>query len=136
MIVQRQIKGFPPNYIALKKAFPAINQNTIFSYGEVVYVPSGNKLSREIAAHEAVHGERQLDIGVTFWWDRYLDDADFRYVEELVAHRAEFLAFKNGIPMPGSRATRAALAHIAGKFCGPLYNNMCSFEQAVELIRG
>jgi hypothetical protein len=92
--------ALPPNFGQIIKAFPDAKQlGVIFAYGDTIYNPSDLFLPTAILAHEGVHGERQQKLvyvgaegpsGPEVWWTRYINDAEFRYREELAAHVAEF----------------------------------------------
>lgn len=117
------VKALPPNFRDILKVFPlAARPGVIFAYGHKIYVPSGQPLAPELLAHELVHCERQLAIGVEKWWTLYLENASFRYEEELLAHRAEYQALMG----PGSnrQQRRQALDHVARKLAAPLYRGM------------
>lgn len=91
----------------------------VFSYGQYIYAPPGAvlPLSPHLVIHEAVHGERQLAIGVELWWRHYLENLQFRYDEELLAHRAEYQSMvKHGFP------AQNALKGVAGRLASPLYS--------------
>lgn len=136
MFVQTIIKGVPPNFAEILRAFPAAKgPNVIFSYGDVIYSKSGGIIPREIKVHESVHGERQNELGIETWWDRYIADSAFCFEEELVAHRAEYRAYCEGPPCPGRHARDRALDAIAGRLAGPLYRSTISLAKARELIR-
>ena len=81
----------PPNFEQIKAAFPkADGPGVLFAFDGNVYNPSGVTIPPALLAHEEVHLLRQRDAGPNMWWDRYLDDSEFRYNEELLAHVAEF----------------------------------------------
>lgn len=128
------IHTFPPNIAAIVKVFPmATNSGTIFAFGEFIYVPSGKELPPELMAHELVHCERQLKQGVDEWWAQYLVDPDFRYHEELLAHRAEYLKLCELYPTRHQR--RYFLQHVAKKLAARLYGKMVTIQRASEDIR-
>jgi hypothetical protein len=111
----------PPNFGYIVKVFPkAAEPGVIFAFGEYIYNPSGFTIPPALLAHEAVHGERQLwpsMISVERWWEKYLEDAEFRYNEELPAHAAEFHA-----QLPADRNDRAKLLmSTARRLVAPLY---------------
>ena len=69
--------------------------------------------------HEAVHGIRQKEFGVEDWWDRYIEDKAFRYHEEMLAHRAEYLSMiRDG---SNRNMRRMALKQVAKRLASPLY---------------
>jgi len=82
----------PPNIAEIDRVFPNRGAGVIYAFGDCIYNPSNANIPRFIAQHEAAHGERQLTIfGVDKWWRQYLDDAEFRYEEEVIGHAAEYL---------------------------------------------
>jgi hypothetical protein len=92
----------PPNFEQIKAAFPkADGPGVMFAYDGNIYNPSGNVIPPALIAHEQVHLDRQKAMGprplsttqysgADLWWERYLEDSEFRYNEELLAHAAEF----------------------------------------------
>lgn len=122
----------PPNFEKILSVFPmAANSGTIFAYLDI-YVPSGHDLPASLIAHEAVHCQRQAEMGVDLWWDKYLTDPEFRYHEELLAHRAEWKHLSEN----GSRQVRRqALKETAKRLASPLYNKMVTLDQAKRDIQ-
>lgn len=120
---------YPPNFEAIAAVLPdARKPCVIFAYGDVIYNPAGNKIPPCLLAHEAVHGRRQLEMGIETWWQRYLDDVNFRYTEELLAHRAEFQSASLGVKIKEKRGK--ILAPIARRLAGPLYGKARTYDQA------
>lgn len=122
-------KSLPPNFEKIAKHIPqAHGHGVIFAYGDTIFNPSGVYIPPHIVAHEEIHGRRQLAIGVDSWWDNYIRDLDFRYNEELLAHREEYR-----IACAGSRQVRRrALKEIAKRLCSPLYGSLVSEAEAIE----
>ena len=127
------IRSAPPNYPEIIRVFPqATRQTVIFAYAPNIYAPHSRPVPPELIAHEKVHIARQEAAGVDRWWARYLVDPEFRYTEEVLAHRAEYRAL---CEMNDNRhARRSALKSIAKKLAAPLYGNMVSVAQAMEDI--
>lgn len=117
---------WPPNIAKLRARFVAISESTIFTYAPVVYVPGGFRLPVTIAAHERVHLRQQGDDPAT-WWERYVNDVEFRFQQELEAHRAEWRAARRG----GRRDERYA---IASRLASPLYGSMITVPEALKAI--
>jgi hypothetical protein len=113
-------RGLPPNYKLLAKHFP-MKGNEIFTYGNKIYTQS--RLSSALLAHEKVHVRQQLKMGVEIWWKKYIEDREFRFQQELEAHRAEFRA--------GGK-----LVVIAERLASPLYGSLVSVDVAIGLIKG
>lgn len=124
----------PPIWDRIVAAFPHVDRQPgiIFAWGTRVYMPFGGTLTRELAAHERTHGQRQLKMGLDAWWDRYLADPDFRYAEEAPAHRAEYWAFCR---READRKARAwFLEQVAQRLSGPLYGGVTTLDQARRCI--
>lgn len=126
----------PPNFELILKAFPSADKpGVIFAYGDHIYNPTGGNIPPALLAHEEVHLLRQhRPSGPNGWWLQYIDDAEFRYREELAAHVAEFRAQAPGI----DRNLRAKLlTSTAARLCAPLYNYQPprSLNQAIRDIR-
>lgn len=133
----RQIKGYPPNFEAIKAAFPgAADPDVIFAYGDCVFVPSGRPLTPQLEAHEQVHLDRQAlhPGGAAGWWDWYIASAEFRFSEELLAHQAEYRAFDPDAMARPQR--RQCLTMLAERLAGPLYGGCVKLAEAKKLIRG
>lgn len=130
------IKAYPPNIDQIAEKFPMAKTNptVIFSFGECLFVPSGDDLPQEILAHEMVHCIRQIEHpnGVEGWWQDYLTDPEFCYNEELLAHRAEYASIVERHPARPQR--RKALRHVAKKLSSALYGKMVTFEQAKKAL--
>ncbi len=128
------INTVPPNFVAIKAVFPQANEKTtVFAFGEFIYVPSGSDLAPEILEHELVHCERQLKQGVDEWWAQYLTDPEFRYEEELLAHRAELKKLCE--LYPNRRQRRYFIQHVAKKLSAQLYGRLRKTQECVEDLR-
>ena len=111
---------YPPNYVEICQAIPTARGNGIvFAYGDKIFVPSGKELTHHLKVHEAIHCIRQKEIGVEFWWSKYLTDLRFRYQEELVAHAAEYDSLTREATNRNQR--RASLKFVAARLASPLY---------------
>jgi hypothetical protein len=126
---QRVVVAKPPVYDACVEKFGAdviVGKPIIWSWGDVIYNPTDIHISHELFAHEAVHGERQLDQ-VEKWWELYLKDPQFRYDEEMHAHRAEWRAV---LRRSAGKNVGAVLEAIAGRLASPLYGKVISLDGA------
>lgn len=131
------VSGTPPNFNAIAAVFPAARRKgTIFTYGETIYVNGVPELNPQLKAHEAVHMQRQRELGgPESWWGRYLEDPAFRLQEELLAHRAEYRTAKNLTPYDTNRNARASLLHfIAERLASPLYGAVVNVREAKRMI--
>ncbi len=112
------INDWPPNIDELREHFP-ITDSVIFTYSPNVYVPSGTPLTPALEEHEKVHLNQQKD-NPDVWWRYYLMDVQFRYEQELEAHRVEWRVFKQYNRDRNQRADY--LQQISRRLAGPLYN--------------
>ena len=124
----------------IDRAFNVAGKPVIFAWGDTIYNPEGVPLSKELHAHEEIHGARQLAhlpddehlAGVEGWWQRYIADAGFRLLEEIPAHHAEYRAFCKR--HAGTSARQNALRAIASKLASPLYGGLVSTGAAVDMV--
>lgn len=126
----------PPNYDKIVAAFPgASEKGVIFTYGDTIYNPTGGAIPEWIVAHEEVHSEQQgLTVEeVEAWWDKYIEDVQFRFEQELPAHRREYQRF---CELVSDRERRARMLHrIAIRLAGPLYGRMLPYIQARKVLK-
>lgn len=124
---------YPPNYDILKKAFNlGEHENVVFTYGDTLYVPQGEKtkIDKPLMAHEETHSRQQLEIGVQWWWDRFISEPQFRLEQELEAYREQYKAMQN----MAAQKRANYLTHIASDLSSEIYGNILSFEEAVAVI--
>ena len=132
LTAQRIVIAPPPNLEASAAVFPAARKpGTFFSWGDLIYNPTGVMLPPQIIAHELVHGQRQEGC-IEDWWNQYLTDKDFRFNEELLAHVAEYKLIHDTQPLRNAR--RHALRFISARLASPLYGRVIGEEQAKKLI--
>jgi hypothetical protein len=122
----------PPLWDEIDAAFKVAGKSVVFSWGDKIFNPQDVDIPPEIIVHEAVHGERQLS-DIVGWWHRYIDEQQFRFDEELLAHQAEynFLAEQSY----NRHMRRTALKHVAQKLASPLYGKMVNKERARAMLR-
>lgn len=89
------IIGVPPLFDLIDAEFHVAGKNILYSWGTSIYNPSGKPIPPELLAHETAHGLRQTNHrpDIEKWWHRYIADIEFRLVEEIEGHRAEFKKF-------------------------------------------
>jgi hypothetical protein len=134
----------PPNFEAIKAAFPkAENDGVMFAYDGNIYNPSGKTIPPALIAHESVHLERQkfsrpdesgiVYGGPDYWWKSYLENSEFRYNEELLAHAAEFKMQRTR----DRNFIARLMVHTALRLVAPLYNYTppVSLQQAMKDLR-
>lgn len=97
--------------------FHIADEPVIFAWGDTIFNPSVIAVTPSLLSHEAVHGRRQGQ-DVEGWWHRYIDDDQFRFDEEVLAHRAEYWRLVRGFSFEGRRL---ALDAIVEKMLAPIY---------------
>lgn len=126
------VNGFPPNIEKIRAAFP-VRRNTVYTYGDSIYAPGYDSLSKDLIEHERVHCAQQ-GSDIEGWWDRYIADRDFRLSQEVEAYRKQYQAFKSSC---GGSKTKCfqLLKYIATDLSGPMYGNLVGIFEAMRLIQ-
>lgn len=124
------VHDYPPIIDRIREKF-AITETTVFTWGDTVFVPSGNRLGDDVEAHEMIHEQQQAGDPIT-WWDKYLEDPEFRFNQELAAYRAQWKYFSKG---KGREQTFRFLNRIASDLSGKIYGNCVDFDKAKKLIK-
>lgn len=127
----RIINKFPPN-ISDINAVVSLTGNEIFAWGDIIYNPSGAKLTRELLAHERTHSKQQ-GKDIEGWWKRYLTDTKFRFRQELEAHHVEYAVY-NSIE-PNRNRRRIFLKHLAKRLSSSMYGSLITFNNAKNLLK-
>lgn len=131
----RIVKEKPPIFEQIDAAFGIAGKPVIFAFGDTIYNPMGIAITRELYAHECVHGHRQ-GSDVAGWWAHYIVEPEFRLAEEIPAHQAEYREFCEHNPHGRLRnGRRLYLNAIAKKLASPLYGGLISYEKARSLIK-
>lgn len=121
---------FPPNIREIREAFDISDLPVVFTYGNILYNPTGQPVSDDLMVHEEVHEKQQALIGVNDWWVRYLKDPTFRLTQEVEAYRAQVKSVQ------GTRDyKRQFLQYVANSLASRLYGKIINKHQAKELIK-
>lgn len=125
---------YPPNYAEITRVFNIEKRsNIVFTYGNTLYVPGGQKIDSQLLKHEETHARQQLEMGVDEWWDRYLTDEGFRFTQELEAYRNQYKAMAS-LPL---KDRIGYLDHICTDLAGEMYGNLVTKEEAkAEITKG
>ena len=129
------IIGHPPNIEKIRATFK-LNGNEIFSWGNKIYNPANVYIDEALIAHEAVHEQQQThdETAILAWWDRYLVDTDFRFSQELEAHKVEYKVFCK--LRKDRNAQVRYLNQIAARLSSGIYGNIITQAQAIKEIKG
>lgn len=123
----------PPNIETLRKRFP-IQRGVLFAYAPHIYNPDGAFISEALMVHEQVHLAQQGDAPA-LWWGLYLDDPEFRLLQEFQAHLAEY-EHRKALAV-NRHERRALLKQMAHRLAAPLYGGLITRRKAaIALKRG
>jgi hypothetical protein len=123
----RVLNLFPPNYRKINDKFRVRGKPIIFAYGSTIYNPGRITIPPQLIAHEEVHMVRQGG-NPEAWWDRYINDPEFRLAEEIPAHVAEYRALAYRYDADKQ------LDRIAQRLASPLYGSMIPQDKARKVI--
>lgn len=128
------IKGKPPVYDKIIQAGLKPRHNTVFTYGEDLYIQDidENLIDDLLLSHEEVHTRQQGD-DVEGWWDKYLSDKQFRYEQELEAYGIQYKALIDSGAK--DRAKKWFLYMFASDLASPMYGELISINEAESKIR-
>lgn len=133
----RVVNWFPPNVDAIDARFNfrARGFKPLFAWGDVIYNPYAINIPVQIFAHEKMHSLRQEVDGVERWWYRYINDDEFRLMEEVLGHRAEYESL---LAQAGSSRLnrRRFMTDTVQRLRSPLYQYKVTAEMAKRLLKG
>lgn len=85
-------QGKPPVWDKVLAQIPSVakHRDRIWmTYGKEIY--SESPIPQEILAHELKHVRQQTkDMDKDVWWDKWLNDLEFRYAQELEGYREQY----------------------------------------------
>lgn len=129
-----RISHEPPPLIDRLRAAFAITDQAMFTFGDVVHVPSGVRdLPPDLWIHERIH-RRQQGANPLAWWERYLADAAWRIEQEAQAYRAQLTTLFAMHADPDERLRHAVA--LADALASPQYGSAVSFAEAYQRITG
>lgn len=130
----KTVKGYPPNFKQIDDILHVRSKSTVvFTYGDTVYIPNGEPLTDDLEVHEAIHIVQQREMGAEEWWDKFLDDPEFRLSQELEAYRAQWKFIEEN---KNRNMKRAMFKHIVDSLTSSIYGNMVTRKDAEKLLRG
>ena len=124
----------PPNYHEIIAALPEVEHvpGAIFSYYPNIYYPSGGELPEYKIAHEMVHLNQQVRIGVKKWWTAFLNSSGFRLEQELEAYRADYKMFCRMYKDGNERARY--LQSLVYDLSGPQYGSIVLGDEVRSML--
>lgn|SRR3990167_222726 len=123
-----------PNFQVLQDKF-GVGDETIIAYGNKIFV-KGKSLTGDLLVHELVHCERQRfdEISAKQWYDKYLEDDNFRLQEEVIAYRQQYLYCCKVFKDRNKRAK--ILWAMAEELSSARYGKIINYSEAIHLING
>jgi hypothetical protein len=69
------------------------NKGVVFTVGDTIH--SKDPIPAHLYEHEKIHVFQQLGYtgGTEAWWEKYFEDVDFRYSQEVEAYKAQYRYF-------------------------------------------
>ena len=123
----------PPNIEQIDAAFGTRGKHGIlYAHGGKIYNPSGVAVPPALIVHELTHIMRQGNDSDA-WWQKYIEDMEFRYDEELHAHKAEL---NTRLQATRDRNLRAKIVmETAARLSNPLYKYGRRLSEALKDIK-
>ena len=127
-----QVNTYPPNIEQIRKHLAVDRKGIIYTYGKVIYNPDNGYLDQALLFHEATHSLQQDKLGPEKWWDKYLEDKDFRLSQEVEAYKNQYNKYCKTVK---DRNERARFLHqIAFDLSSEQYGNIATLMEAKKLI--
>jgi hypothetical protein len=129
------VNEYPPNVEQIKQAFPAVehNKGVVFTYGQIIYNPSGHEIDKPLQFHEATHSIQQDKMGPDKWWEKYIQDVTFRINQEAEAYLNQYNKFKK---LERDRNKHAQFLYgLAQQLSSDIYGNILSHSDALKEIK-
>lgn len=122
----------PEIYWRLKAKFNVNwDDGIIIANGDTIY--SKDKIPPQKLVHELVHIERQSEYGLDNWWNSYINDDDFRLLEEVLAYKKEYDFLKRHIK--DREAVFFYLREMATSLSSSIYGSIIDYSEALKLIK-
>lgn len=124
------INEYPPN-IGRIRQFLTPPKGAVFAYNKKIYNPDNIDIWPDLEEHEEVHFKQQGNDS-DFWWERYLQDPQFRLEQEVEAYSRQLNFFKE------KGANNKELKNLLYEFANALttmYNLDIDYQTAENKIR-
>lgn len=126
--------SYPPNWGAIHNAVPEADPKTsAFTFGSQIFVPEQqtDTIGATVLIHEVKHSLQQNEHPA-MWWEHWIKNPHFRKEQEAEAYAEQYEFFCRN---KKDRNTRAKfLHHLCANMSGKMYGNMCSYQEAKQLI--
>ena len=111
------------------------HEGVIYTYGAVIYNPSGGEIPHHLLVHEMTHMRQQNfnDEDAKKWWERYFLEPHFRIQQESEAYANQYSQICREIHDRNHQVR--ILYDLAGMLSGPIYGNVITHMGALKLIK-
>lgn len=127
------LKTPPPIYLKIRQKFHVKYEDIVIAYYPNIHVREGFLPQHKIR-HEMVHINRQKEIGVVEWWDKYLKDDKFRLTEELEAFKEEIKFIQSPFCRYLESDKKLLVDILLKEISGKLYGNLLTYEEAKRIL--
>ena len=129
---------YPPNIEEIDKALASKSKRgVLYAWSPDIYNPDGVDIPVWLIEHEKIHFKQQKGDPET-WWELYLAEPQFRFEQELEAHKKEYQVFCDSQGPDGLHHSRSQrrmyLKSVCKRLSGPLYGNLMNEKKVKELI--
>jgi len=126
----KEQRFFP--FLGMFKLYFPVDENSIFVFEDTIYTNTKPEdLPYDLIAHEKRHMEQQQKIGAKLWIEKYLEDVEFRFKQEIDAYRTQLKAVRK-------TKDREEYAHIlvecANNLSSGLYSEGVSYQAAMKIL--
>lgn len=125
------LEEYPPNYEKIKARFDLTEAKPLFTYGDTIYNPHKAELRPDLLIHEEIHFHQQGDKPED-WWDKYLEDDEFRLSQEVDAYAVQYDFVKNKV---NTKKANWFLDRLAETLSSKIYGELLTFQKAKTVIR-
>ena len=128
------VTAYPPNIEKIVKVFPNVKEHrgVVFTLGQVIYNPDNEHLDEPLQFHEATHSIQQDKLGAEKWWDKYLEDKDFRLSQEVEAYQNQYKKYRK--TQKDRNKIAKYLHRLASDLSGEVYGKIVTYSEAKKLI--
>lgn len=107
-------------------------ENVVFTYGDIIYCPSGMEIPEYLMKHEEIHCNQQGN-DPKGWWKKYIDDVYFRIKEESESYAHQYAFICSYIHDRNNRSL--ILSGLAAILSGPTYGKVMEKSAAYTSIK-
>ena len=125
---------YPPKEIydkCVEQFGVSFEKGTVFAVDDKIHMYKPQQMSDHLMAHETTHIKQQSKHGWQEWWDRYLEDPEFRLLQELEAYHNQY---KFLLENTNRQFRKFVLKRIVKDLSGKMYGNLISPEEAERVI--